>query len=258
LLVDIAGNGGGNDIAMVLAWMVGDPALRAPALSIVKEPARRKNLEEAAADLVAASQGAVGDEARAVHKWLAVLQRAQADAAQACDLSPLWSGRSPGCSQLISGFHAGGLAEGALPAEWRDKAWAEMVSAPASFPEPRVRWHGPLVVLVDQKTASAAELFASMIQDGRRGIIVGAPSRGAGCGWWNMAREDLVLRHSGGRLAIPNCARFRADGRDEIDGVEPEVLVGFRPADTPAQRAQRLAPRLPAAVEAAIANGQHR
>jgi hypothetical protein len=72
-----------------------------------------------------------------------------------------------------------------------------------------------------------------------------------------MPREDTVLRNSGGRLAIPDCARFRRDGRNEINGIEPDILIGFRQFDTPAQRVDRLARRLPAAVDAA-AGGNRR
>jgi len=62
-----------------------------------------------------------------------------------------------------------------------------------------------------------------------------------------------VLKNSGGRLSLPDCLRLRADGSNEIGGVEPDILVGFRGTDGPALKARRLAPRLPEAVRRATA-----
>lgn len=252
LLVDVAGNGGGNDSSIVLARMLGDPSLKTPAAGFVREPARAKDLEEDATYLLKESKGARGEEARAVQGWVTLLKRGQAEATQPCDLSPLWRGEAVACTQLIRGFYAGGLVADELPASWRERPWADLVSSPARFPQPRVRWRGPLIVLVDHRSASSTELFAAMIQNGGRGIILGAPSSGAGCGW-NLPREEVVLRHSGGRFTMPNCIRFKPDGRNEIDGIEPDVLAGLRTTDSPQQRAQRVGSRLTAAVDAAIA-----
>jgi carboxyl-terminal processing protease len=41
-------------------------------------------------------------------------------------------------------------------------------------------WRVPLVVLIDQESASAAEIFAGAIRDHHRGVIVGTRSYGKG------------------------------------------------------------------------------
>lgn len=60
-----------------------------------------------------------------------------------------------------------------------------------------------------------------------------------------------MLKNSGGRQSLPDGLRLRADGSNEIGGVEPDVLVGFRNTDGAALKTKRLAPRLPEAVRRA-------
>jgi C-terminal processing protease CtpA/Prc len=102
-------------------------------------------------------------------------------------------------------------------------------------------------VLVDQNSASSTELLAAMLQDAGKALVIGAPSQGSGCGW-TMPREDVTLTNSGAMLLIPDCARFRKDGRNELDGIEPDVLVGIRTYDTQPQRVGRLLAQLPATL----------
>jgi hypothetical protein len=64
-----------------------------------------------------------------------------------------------------------------------------------------------------------------------------------------MPREDVTLANTGATLLMPDCARFRRDGRNELAGIEPDILVSFRTHDTLRQRVTRLLARLPAALE---------
>jgi hypothetical protein len=67
---------------------------------------------------------------------------------------------------------------------------------------------------------------------------------------------ETVLRHSGGKLFMPNCARFLPDGRNEVGGLEPDILLPFRANDTPHQKAARLAPALPRVIGATTASAR--
>jgi carboxyl-terminal processing protease len=47
--------------------------------------------------------------------------------------------------------------------------------------DPRERFHGPLAVLVDGQTASAAEMIAGALDRYRRALLLGQPTYGKGC-----------------------------------------------------------------------------
>ena len=250
LLLDVASNGGGNDTSIALARMIGGADVPTPPLAFAKTAVRLKDLEEDEAAIRAGPDRPTAVERALTRRLTSALDQAREQASKPCDLSPLWRGQPAGCSNLVRGpFYAGGLVP-VDPAGARRGKWAEAVSSTASYTYTPGQWTGPVVVLVDGNSASSTELLAAMLQDAKRAVIVGAPTFGAGCGW-TLPKQDVVLKHSQGVLAIPDCARFRRDGHNEIDGVQPDVLVGFRQYDTPRQRVERLAARLPAAIEVA-------
>lgn len=245
LLVDIAENGGGNDSALVLAHMVTGVPIKAPRMGFVRSAAW--------ADELAERQAAVrlGLREPADRGLLAPLDEkltlARVEAGKPCDLSPLWRGEPPGCSLVVADtlFAAGLTPDG--PAQARGKAWGSAVSATARFPAAAAIWRGPLLILVDGDSASASELFAAMLQDGRAAVVIGAPTFGAGCGHASGA-GPVHLKNSGGVISMPDCLRLRADGSNEVAGVQPDLLIGFREYDTPRERVERLARVLPAAL----------
>ena len=252
LLIDVAGNGGGNDSAVAIARMLASNELPSPRLAFIKSAARARDLDDTAVQLRAALAQATAAEADLLRPVLASIDQARAEVSLACDRSPAWHGQKVACTQVVTGrFFAGGLVDAALPAAFAERPWADLVSATSRFRTRSAMWRGPLLVLVDGNSASSTELFAAMLQDGGRATVVGSPSFGAGCGW-TLGEHEIVLTNSGGRLSIPDCARFRRNGSNEIDGIQPEVLVGFREHDSTAQRAVRLAERLPMAVRVAL------
>jgi C-terminal processing protease CtpA/Prc len=109
-------------------------------------------------------------------------------------------------------------------------------------------WHGPLLVLVDQDTWSAAEEFAAVLQDNRAATIIGEPTGGAGCGHTDGA-EPVILKNSGAGFSLPDCARLRADGSNEVRGVVPDIALPWGRHDGPRLRAMALLKALPSAME---------
>jgi hypothetical protein len=70
---------------------------------------------------------------------------------------------------------------------------------------------------------SAAEQFAVLLGDNGAALL-GQRTAGAGCGYENGG-DPAVLPHSGIRVLMPNCVRFRASGENEIAGIAPDVEV---------------------------------
>jgi hypothetical protein len=250
LLVDVAGNGGGKQLAITLARMLGGDAVRAPALALVREPVRAQEIADRAQRLATTTRKAPRVERDFLAATLAPLRAAARAAHEPCDLTPLWRGATVACTNLVTGpFFAGGLVEHEIPDRWLGKPWAAELSATAEYGAHPRAWNGAVVVLVDEASASATELFAAMLQDARAALVIGAPTLGAGCGWtMGQYESSRLLDRSRARVMIPDCARLRADGSNEIDGIQPDLLIGFRRADTPRQRAQRLAKALPAVL----------
>ena len=104
----------------------------------------------------------------------------------------------------------------------------------------------PLVVLVDGRTASAAELIASSLQDNRRAVLVGTPTFGKGMAQTAFVLDGgFVLELSTARWYTPrgrglgqtmmassaaNC--HDGSGKEQEDsGIVPDVVVAPAPGD---------------------------
>lgn len=90
-------------------------------------------------------------------------------------------------------------------------------------------WHLPLTVLIDQDSASAAEIFAGAIRDHHRGTIVGVRSFGKG-----SVQGIFPLDYSDSGLRLTTAKFYSPSGRPYSRvGVEPDVMVHqtARPVD---------------------------
>jgi hypothetical protein len=247
LVVDIANNGGGSEWAEAAARMVTPLRLKAERTAFPRGPGWVTAWHEQEADLhkfAAAADG--GDKALLLSLADQVHTRAVAAATQ-CDGAALWRGESGGCPWLLEGFYGTGLLASADPAALRGKPFAETLYSPMQYPFAEGVWRGPLIVLVDRNSYSAAEEFAAELQDNHAAIILGEPTGGAGCGHM-LDGAEVTLKNSGAVLEMPDCARLRADGSNEIQGVEPDVLVGFTPRDGAGLKGRRFLAKLGEAI----------
>jgi C-terminal processing protease CtpA/Prc len=135
------------------------------------------------------------------------------------------------------------------PQTLRGRPWAGLVFHPEEVPYDEGVWQGPLLVLVDRYTGSAAEEFAAELQDNHAAIIVGETTYGVGCGHTDGGTPTKLL-NSGAILELPDCARFRADGSNEVRGVVPDVLLGFRKSDNARLKAVTLMAKMSEALNA--------
>ncbi len=80
---------------------------------------------------------------------------------------------------------------------------------------------GPVVVLVNEYSASAAELVAGALQDNKRAPIVGAPTFGKG------SVQSIVDLPGGAGLRLTTLRYYTPSGRPiQAQGVKPDILVG--------------------------------
>lgn len=150
-----------------------------------------------------------------------------------CDLSLVWTRPDyrPGCSLLAPD-------EGALCG--REAARLDALTDPPGppalvwdRPAPRVGLYlGPLFVLVNGGTASAAEQLVNRLKLAGRGVLLGQRTLGAGCGYTNGGL-DVVLSRSRLRIRMPDCARYLASGDNEVAGIAPDVPLATADASAP-------------------------
>jgi len=97
----------------------------------------------------------------------------------------------------------------------------------AQEPEARAAWKGPLAVLVDGYTASAAEMIAGAIDSYGRGPLLGAHTFGKGC------VQEYFDDHSGqGVLRLTTLLVALPDGTPlQQVGLEPEWALGLPEVD---------------------------
>jgi hypothetical protein len=78
-----------------------------------------------------------------------------------------------------------------------------------------------------------------MLVDNGAATVMGAPTLGAGAGYTNGG-IPTVLKNSGGKVKMPDCVRYRADGSNEAGGFKPSSLVPWRENDDAYQKAKRV------------------
>lgn len=250
LLIDLTGNAGGSEWAEAAARMVTPKRLTSAPVGFVRGPHWSSNWGSLAERLRGWAETAP-EKDRA--KLLALAEKA--DAARKVADTPCEPAK--GCAWLGRAGYATGLVGSARAGEWLGTPWGAWVFSAGQHAYREGVWRGPVMVLVDQESWSAAEQFTALLQDSQVATIVGARTGGAGCGY-TWGGTPTVLKHSGATLMLPDCARFRADGSNEVAGIVPDVTIGWRATDSVAFRSRLLAAALPAAMERAAAQHEGR
>lgn len=99
--------------------------------------------------------------------------------------------------------------------------------------DPTIQWDGPLVLLVNELSASASEILAAALQDYKRAVVIGS-QRTFGKGTvQNMIPFDRLVRNSDygalGALKITTQKYYRVNGGStQLKGVNSDVVVPDR------------------------------
>lgn len=250
LLIDIAGNGGGNEWADAAARMLTSKRLVSERMAFVRGKQWSTNLLTLEATLRNDAVIATGADKAMLQDYADQAHEKAMTAATSCDSRALLLGLKPNCAWLGRGFFVTGPLASADPEKLKGRPWAQDIFTPMMFPYEEGVWRGPLMVLIDGDTASSAEAFAAVLQDNHAALIIGTASQGAGCGHTDGS-EPVTLKYSGAMLALPDCVYLRADGTNEVRGVVPDLLIGFRRFDSANHRSDDVISSLPEAMQRA-------
>ncbi len=103
----------------------------------------------------------------------------------------------------------------------------------------------PLVVLVNEGTASASEIVAGAVQDHRRGVLVGTKTFGKG------SVQSIVPLNDGAGLKMTTAHYYTPSGRSiQVTGITPDVKVRSQKSAAPeTDESGRVAPTREADLE---------
>lgn len=99
-------------------------------------------------------------------------------------------------------------------------------------PDPEIRFDKPLVILVNEKSASASELFSGAMQDYNRAIIIGSQQthgKGTSQVVFHMngfEPEEKELKFDAGGLKLTVQKFYRINGTsNQLDGVKSDIVL---------------------------------
>jgi len=95
----------------------------------------------------------------------------------------------------------------------------------------------PLVVLINEGSASASEIVAGAIQDHHRGVVLGSKSHG------KASVQTIFPLKDGSALRLTTSKYFTPSGRSiHGEGIMPDVVVPYEPPPEPAEGADKTEP----------------
>lgn len=244
LLIDITWNDGGTNWVNPATLIFTAKSLRAPRIGFIRHEHYTRQLKSRLEDVEADLRQAREPQRRVLSQAAEVLRKALAQTQQPCDRSALWQNQKINCSLLVTEppLYTSGILAYAKPGEISEAKYPEsrtQLFYPSRYTYQEGLYSGPVLVLVDRETASAAEYFAAILRDNNAATIVGEPTYGAGCGYTNGG-ISTVLKNSRAQILMPDCVRFRKDGTNEVAGITPDVLIPWRANDSPYQRVNRV------------------
>jgi hypothetical protein len=246
LLIDVTNNGGGSEWAEAAARILSAKQLVSERRGFVRGEHWAKQWRDLGETLREFASAANRNDKAKLLSWAAEADAALKQAQTPCPAT------ASDCKRLGTAGYATGLVGSAPSGAFAGKEWGVHVFSPAQYPYHDGAWNGPLIVLVDQETWSAAEEFAAVLQDNKAAVILGARTGGAGCGY-TYGGTPTTLNNSGAILKLPDCVRFRADGSNEVRGIIPDEVVALRADDGVHFRAELIAEKLSSAVAKATA-----
>lgn len=241
IAVDLTGNGGGSDWAEVAARVLTAPGMTAPEVGMIKHTHWSRNLgfflgdietDLKKPDLPTAAREALEEAKKKI-------EAARRDMEARCERDGVWDNQ-PSCSLVLrTGLRSTGFLSKKPTYAVSEFSADHVLYRPGRRPFEEGAYRGPLAILMDGNTASAAELFSATLKDNGRAVLVGALTQGSGCGYTSGGIKTQLV-HSKGNLRLPDCLRYRANGVNEVTGLDPDVPVAWRVNFSRHQKSQRM------------------
>jgi C-terminal processing protease CtpA/Prc len=164
-----------------------------------------------------------------------------AEAEKPCDAAGFWVNRTrqSGCTRLTTRpFYSSGYLDRydgpQLPSEVQSRIFHDGIYGPTRF-----AWRGPVAVLIDEHSASAAELFAGNLQHLAGAMLIGRPTAATGDGW-TLGRVAWILPRSKMQLYMPDTVEYWPDGENAREGLVPDVPTRWSRDDSPVKMGKDL------------------
>ncbi len=243
LIVDIGGNGGGTNWVEPAARIISPKPIQSTFFSFIRHPhwvkILEENLQTISDDL--ARKDLTKQQINYLKTAKSLIEKHLAEAKNPCDRMHFWITivEQKNCTLLnTTPALTSGVFEKISSKEIANLKSKDILFKSNDYEFEESVYKGKLIVLVDRKTASAAENFASYIQATKSGAVIGEKTLGAGCGYVNGGTQ-YFLPNSKLKLDMPDCVRYRADGVNEVEGIKPDVQLWETNDDKP-QKMEKL------------------
>lgn len=215
LVIDLTYNRGGTDWVQDITAILTSKPVVCGRRGFVKHPHHEQNFKELLADI---QENSPGDSDK-----IAAMEANVKAASDRCDLSGIWTKKNykPTCS--IVAYRKDGACK-----------YSEL-----KYPG-KSKYNGKLYLLVDGNTASAAEDIVARHLDSGTADVIGSRTHGSGCGYINGGIK-FSLPNTGLEVKVPDCIRARADGTNEVVGIEPTIKMDMSQLKEPTFLAALLA-----------------
>ncbi|WP_158300644.1 S41 family peptidase [Chromobacterium sp. ATCC 53434] len=245
LIVDVGDNSGGNDSGDAMSRLLGNGPVRSAPLWLARSAQGEAYLQEWVETLsTGLPPEATAADRAALQPFLDAFRAQAARLRQAppVDMSWVWREQrvfDPGAahSRLVQVGYASGAVDHLEPGRY-SRIVSETLFWPAQSFGSQGAWQGPVYLLTNGRTYSAAEMFTAVSRDNRLAKTAGQGTGGDGCGFMGKI-QPLILPHSGLRFRIPDCVRLRADGSDEVPGISPDLPLSAAPGESMRALARR-------------------
>jgi hypothetical protein len=243
LVVDVTGNHGGHAWYRSAAQLFTTTVLPPLRASYVRNERTTEALEEARQQIAhyIATRSPPPDLRTSLDQAICRIEDLVSESKRPCFAFVTWavSLRQSGCTRLTTRtlFSTGVLDSydgPPLPIGVQSELYWDAVYHPVG-----PVWHGSLALLVDEETASGAELFAGLLSRQAGATLVGRHTASTG-GGWSLGRQAWVLPESKMQLYLPDTVNYWPDGANAREGLDPDVPTRWRPDEDPALMGKQL------------------